>query len=279
MKAKAGDLTGKAYGQLTVLAETETIVPAKKTAKKIRNWLCKCNKCGREEVIPASKLPSVPSREKAKGVLYCCTICSRGACEICDSEILTSTYRGVCSEACWIERKREQGRRHKREQANRDPLFNKRNNQKKMEKIKSDPAAYAAYLEKEKMRSKKRLEDKEKADRINALARKRYAERADEILDRRKQRKAALPEEQRLLKQAKTRNKQREYKARNELTLAETQKEKWDSLSEEERNEIRRERNEKARIWKAQKEQEKALKELMGIGSKLIDKLESDDDE
>lgn len=245
------NLSGRQLGELLVIREVGFDDSKKSPYGWL--WLCRCQRCGREEVIHQGKLPYRPSLENKRGVRYACTVCMRGPCVICNGEIIADTYNGVCSEACHLERVRQQNRNyHYRKQA-ADPDYSKKviaKRKARREKNDLDPEKREARLEKE--REKSRIRRELHGDRINAVARKHYAIKKERVQQRRKELLAEKTPEQLAELLERTRQYRRDYWVENRDWITK----KREAFYADDTKRIRRNtRNRTA--WRAKKAQER----------------------
>lgn len=267
----AKNLTGNIYGDLTVIRLTG-ISP--KAVKDAHIWLCHCNRCGRNEEIRQSLLPHTPSLARKSNTRTACTVCTRGPCAICGGEIEADTYKGVCSEACFLERRRANDRAFHSRKAAADPSYYRKQNQAKQARIEADPVKSQQHRDKERQRSKERR-DKDR-ELFNAQARTRYHSNQPAILAGRKARQDSMGEEERLAAELQQREYRRDYWQRKSTEITAQRQQKLDAMTPEERTqhiEQRRERNRQSyRDAKAQQ----ALNDILQIGEELND-LDSKD--
>ena len=82
------NLTNKRFGKLLVLKSTGKYKDG--LSKEALLWLCECE-CGRHEEIPQLYIPNTKSKLQRRGTKFACTVCSRGKCEICNGDGLTTS--------------------------------------------------------------------------------------------------------------------------------------------------------------------------------------------
>jgi len=217
------DYTGETFGRLFVAGLDHRGVYG---GKPCNFWLCHCE-CGRKEVIPQSKLISHKRRE--------CAVCQRGPCVVCGKPIENDRPNSTtCSEECHQEHRRRSDNLSKAKAYARDPHASRQKQAEKMSSIKADPEKYAAWLEKEKLRSRSRRNSPEK-NILNRQARERYQKNKSAILSKRRERWDSLSEDE---KQARL-DRQREMNSRwyqqNKDAVRRRNREKWDNMSDDER--------------------------------------------
>lgn len=252
------DLTGQRFGKLLVLNSTgrkrETL------SKEALLWLCQCD-CGRQEEIPQLYIPSTPSKALRRGAKWACSVCSRGRCEICNGEILTDQFLGVCSQVCHYERRRLNYRNHYYRLVEKNPNLNKERWEKKMLRLESDPDLKEQFLEKERLRDALRRQNDSEA--MNAAARERYWKRRDEVIARRK----ALYDQNHELRL----EWQREYWKEHGHKYLTRRAERINAMTDEEREAHYQAVNARAREFYRLRKQRLALEELAKVGNKLKD--------
>lgn len=261
------DLTGRVFGDLEVIRKVgrdESI----KTRSHSWIWLCHCRKCGRDEEITQGLIPyTTYLAKKNKLARYSCTICMRGPCEICGKEIENDTYVGVCSEACYLERRRQNFRNYHYRQLEEDPDYWKKLAAKKLAKLDSDPEKKERFLQKDRERNRKYRE--QNRDALNARARERYARTRDEVIARRKARLAAMSEEERLMIEINKRQYDIDWWRKNGKRVLQERKDRVRNMSADERERYILQRREYNRERRMIRNAEKALAELMLIGDSL----------
>lgn len=262
------DLTGCIFGQLEVI---RAVGKRSDMSKSNTIWLCHCNQCGRDEEIVQLLLPYCASAAKRRGARYSCSICSRGSCVICGGENIDGIYQGVCSEACYLDRRRQHFREfHYRHLAENPNYWNDQYKQKQA-KIAAEPQLLEKQRQQQAERSARRREtDKE---RLNAIARKNYWQNRDQRLARRRELMAQMTAEDQLLKELQDQQRQREYWDKNRETILQKRQKKSESLTPEQ-IEARRTR---ARELYRQKKQQRLLDELMKMGEQLVKRSHNDE--
>lgn len=194
------NLTGRRFGKLLVLSQGSTLVsPSGKS--RTTTWHCRCD-CGREETIVERRLPHTATNAARSDSVDECQHCrSQRTCLSCKKQFVSVRYVSTCSPDCDAELTRQRDRDFKRGLAAADPNYHKRIHAAKMQRVASDPAAAARHVESESRRVARKAArmstDLEYAERVREQARRRYAERAEEIQSRRKARLAELSPEQR----------------------------------------------------------------------------------
>lgn len=100
---KGKDLTGSAFGYLTVLHEAEAPYTTPGSNKKIRRWVCRCERCGKEITL----LQNTLKRAKSCGCLRSDTLKSKTSrntkrCVVCGKEFEAppSSKKVTCSKEC-----------------------------------------------------------------------------------------------------------------------------------------------------------------------------------
>jgi hypothetical protein len=261
------DLTGRVFGDLEVIRKVgrdESI----KTVSHSWIWLCHCRKCGRDEEITQGLIPYTPNlAKKSKLARYACTICMRGPCEICGAEIEDGTYVGVCSESCYLERRRKNFRNYHYRQLEEDPDYWKKTAAQKLAKLDCDPEKKERFLQKDRERNRK-YRDLNR-DAINARARESYARTRDEVIARRKKRLAAMSAEERLMLEINQRQYAIEWWSKNGKRVLKERKDRLRNMSADERERYVRQRREYNRERRLIRDAEKALSDLMSIGEQL----------
>lgn len=255
------DLTGRRFGKLLVVARAEG---------KTRGgyWLCRCD-CGREEVIPAWRLPYARHIiERRTDILHACTECSNAIpCRQCGKIFRSHNGKRYCSDECSLaaRRVRDLDNYHATRKI-RDPDINRRRYQKLKEKLAEDPQAMEAYKQKEAARSKARQNrlnsDPELKKKVNQRARERYIAKAEEVQARRRQRQAerlaAMTPEEREAWLANRRQKNTAWRRIHLTTMRQEQPDKY-------RQYLDQFNTYKRQIWRRQR----ALNELNRIAAEL----------
>lgn len=206
------DLTGRVFGQLTVLHRDGYMQFGKRQAA----WLCLCE-CGREERIPQGRLPHRASIPTCHVVTACEQCRFTRTCKVCGKSFFAPNNQTTCSEECRHELQKQTGREHYHRKA-ADPEFNQRRHARTREKMAIDPDFARHVLAQRsaiwQRRKQKRQTDPAERDRINAAARERYRLVATETQERRRMRYAALPIEKKIELAERDRDYQREWRQR-----------------------------------------------------------------
>ncbi|MCT8345292.1 hypothetical protein LG003_21215 [Photorhabdus kleinii] len=225
---------GEVYGLLTVMAFSHIGLYG---GKNTNFWQCQCN-CGRIGIYPQPKLTQ-------KNFKALCSVCLRGPCIVCGGPILDDRLNSnTCCEEHYLINRRNKNVLYKAKQFANDPDFHKKTYRKKREKIEKDPEYAALLKERETEKYQRRKEDPDFVKRNKELCRKRYAEKRDEILQRRQDRWELLSDEEKLLilEQRKTANA--DWYQKNKEYISERNKEKWNSLTDEEKEALRERKKE-----------------------------------
>lgn len=205
------DLTGRAFGQLTVIERAGEI----KWGRMMPAWRCRCA-CGRYEIIPQNRLPhreTIPESHRVTA----CEVCRRPPCVVCGTRIpLSRGQRNTCAEVCQQTKQRENQRAHYHREMARDPDYAMKQYHRKRQRMANDPA-YAARM-REQWRAKDRRHRASKTP--DELARDRewhrqwYAENRNYILAQRRQRLAGMTPSERAAHDEHRRRLGREWRRR-----------------------------------------------------------------
>lgn len=255
------DLTGRRFGKLLVVARAEG---------KTRGgyWLCRCD-CGREEIIPAWRLPySDYIVQSRRDTLEACQVCTYTIpCKQCGAPFLSSKGSRYCSDACRkLARQEIDLRSYHEVRKVKDPDFNKKRHQQRLQKIADDPQAMAAWKQREAEYSKAKRQrlnsNPALKEKVNQRARERYIAKAEEVQARRRQRQAerlaAMTPEEREAWLANRRQKNTAWRRIHLTTMRQEQPDKY-------RQYLDQFNTYKRQIWRRQR----ALNELNRIAAEL----------
>lgn len=189
------DLTGRRFGKITVLRREGS-----------RAWRVKCD-CSREEVVKKHRIPSTPSAAARRDACYSCSECARRRqCNHCGTEFRadppTSRY---CSKLCKAAATREQSLAYYHRQAE-DEDFREVRRARTRERWASATPTTKARIAKVKALFRERH-----SNRIKEYASAHYAANADEILKRRRERRAAMSLEEASELEEAAAHRSREY--------------------------------------------------------------------
>lgn len=260
------DLTGRKYGELLVVE----LVKYQQFAKDSRGsiWLIECQRCGRRENLHQYLIPYTAKSKNNPRVRWCCTVCTRGPCEICGNEIVTDDYRGVCSPQCAHERLKKQQREHYYRLVENDPDHNKKTYQRKI----SDEAGLERQREYNRVHNQRRKErrhrDPEYREHLNAIARADYWRNREARLARRKELFDQLSPEEQIAVTLARRAANRDYYWENRERIMTEREAQREQMTESELEQRRRRSRALARRAKAQEN----LQDLRKIGGILNDK-------
>lgn len=256
------DLTGMKFGDLTVVKLIKHVPSSERKMASI--WRIKC-KCGRVEDMRQLWIPYCKSNKLRRSARYGCTVCFRGPCEICGSEILTDSFIGVCSPQCQHERQKANDRNHYYRMVAKDPDFNK----KVYEKKRRDPKTVERMRGYDRKRYNKRRSDPDYLKKEKSRLKKYYWENREEILEKRRGRWNNLT----LIEQAQIRQRDRErhraWYYENAEKIQEKRRRARMAMSADEKKALRA----KHREYYRNARRERQLNELFKIGEALNDKL------
>ena len=202
------DLTGRRFGQLTVLERAGRARWGRDQAA----WRCRCD-CGALIVLPQNRLPHRASIQ-ASHVVDACDACRRGPCAVCGRRIPAdrSLQATTCSDDCRRNAHRLIWRSYHHRQAASDPDYHTRRHEARKARAAEDPA-YAERLRRIDRRAKQRNAAKHR-ERRRAYQAAYYAARAEEIQAKRRARLDAMTDEQRARWLDRARRYQRAYTRR-----------------------------------------------------------------
>lgn len=145
------DLTGRRFGQLTVLERAGRARWGRDQAA----WRCRCD-CGALIVLPQNRLPHRASIQ-ASHVVDACDACRRGPCAVCGRRIPAdrSLQATTCSDDCRRNAHRLIWRSYHHRQAASDPDYHTRRHEARKARAAEDPA-YAERLRRIDRRAKRR---------------------------------------------------------------------------------------------------------------------------
>lgn len=183
------DLTGRRFGQLTVLERAGRARWGRDQAA----WRCRCD-CGALIVLPQNRLPHRASIQ-ASHVVDACDACRRGPCAVCGRRIPAdrSLQATTCSDDCRRNAHRLIWRSYRHRRAASDPDYHTRRHESRKARAAEDPAY---------------------AERLRAYQAAYYAARAEEIQAKRRARLDAMTDEQRARWLDRARRYQRAYTRR-----------------------------------------------------------------
>lgn len=232
------DLTGQQFSQLLVIERLEYIRFGDDRRGSI--WLVECQSCGRHEKIRQYRIPYTSKIRKSSRALHCCTICTRGPCEICGNEIISDLHVGVCSPQCAHERTKKQQLEHYYRQVENDPNYHK----KKYQQLISDDEKRQRMRQRDHENAIKRQErmrnDPEYRERVRAQQRENYWKNRDSRIKRRKELFDALPIKEQIKRTIMLRERGRQhYWEKREDILAKRQR-RIDSMTDEQREQYMR---------------------------------------
>lgn len=248
------DLTGRRFGDLTVVRKVG-VNPHVRRLNAI--WLCHCERCGRNEEMIQQWIPYNASRAARNNARWSCSVCFRGPCEICGGENISGTYQGVCSEACHHERQKQHAREFHYRRLAENPDYYKEVARAKRKALEADPEKMEAFLAKQ--REKGRLDHAKNGEAINAKAREAYHRNRDHVLQQRREKFAALPEEERIRLELEAVAYRKDYWAKNRDHLIAIRAAKSASMTAEQLQA----RRAKARASRREKKAREALDALM----------------
>lgn len=253
------DLTGMTFGDLRVIKLVRQVPST--TQKQGSVWRIHCQRCGRYEDIRQLWIPYCQSNANRRSARYSCTVCFRGACEVCGNEILNDNFIGVCSPQCHHERQKLNYRNHYYRQVDADSDFNKKNYLRK----KSDPKQLGKMREYWRIRSQKRRENPQFLVAEKKRLTDFYQAHKSEIQLKRKAKFDALSE----LEKAQIRKRNREngqnWYHRNHDLITYKRKIARDAMTEAQREA----RREKMREYYYDSKRKSALSQLINIGEQL----------
>ena len=253
------DLTGSQFGDLKVVKLIKHIPNS--TQKQASIWQIECLKCGRFENMRQLWIPHCPSNAQRRGARYSCTVCFRGACEVCGGEILTDEFLGVCSPQCHHERQKLNYRNHYYRQVEQDSDFNKKNYYRK----KSDDSQLQKMRESWKKRSRERRYNADTLVKERERLNKWYASNREEIQLKRKQKFESLSEFEKAQVRRKRQEKTHEWYMRNHENIMQKRKIARESMTQEQLDAIRQ----KMREYYFDRKRKQALSQLINIGETL----------
>lgn len=183
---------GDKFGYLTVISFSDKKIYGG-SLKKF--WICKCGKCNRhEEFYEHSKIL------RSRGY---CTICARGPCVICGSEITAKTNSNVCSKSCYVIKRRNMWNLCYAKLITDDPDHNKKRYQILKENMNKDSEYYAKIRNannKSNAEYRKTAAYQQKSSDYQA---RRFYLYKEEIMQKRKDFFEALSEEEKNLRKEK----------------------------------------------------------------------------
>lgn len=187
------DLTSQRFGKLLVLRAGAPIVSNSGTTQR-KSWVCICD-CGREETLPARRIPYCPSNERRSDAALSCAHCrSQRVCAECGKSFESVLFRACCSDACHLTHQRGKYLDDYYRRVARDPMFNKKRGAVQRARKEVDPEFSKKLIMWAVARGEHRkillLTDPNYRDKTNTLARERYAEQSREIQARRQERRA-----------------------------------------------------------------------------------------
>lgn len=182
---------GQTHGALTVVKEG----PVK---RKVKHWWCRCGQCGREELIPSSRLT----------VMDRCTVCRRGPCVVCGGEILTGRST-ACSPVCLKIKTRAKNNRSRAKRLFENPDFYR----EAYQAVKSDPRQ-EKLLQERRQRANDRRRGSSDQRRQNAAY---YAAHRDAIARRHQHWRETLQPERLLQLRKRRAEYSRDYRRQAEL--------------------------------------------------------------
>ncbi|GEM_PF-959141 len=182
------DLTGRRFGALTVMEKAGKV----QFGRLVTAWKCRCD-CGVEIIVPQPRLPHAPHiAANPRRKVDACPACRARPCAVCGSPVPPPSTAATCSDACAGEHLRAKHRRHYYRRVEQNPEHNRRRAARVKDKAAADPeyaARVQAWAAAAHEKKKKRLRtDPEYRQAQRAAARARYAERAEEVQTRRRQR-------------------------------------------------------------------------------------------
>lgn len=220
---RALDLTGRRFGQLEVIARAGKV----KFGAWQAGWRCRCD-CGREEVVPQSRLPHRDSIPKGHRVTAC-EVCRQPPCVVCGTRVsLERGKRNTCCETCEQTKQRANKRAHWQRMMAGDPDHAMKQFRRKRRRMAEDPE-YAARMRaqwREQNRRHRSQKSPEEIEREREYQRQWYAENRDYILEQRRQRLAAMTPEERAAYEEHCRQLGREWRRRWRAWLEEHPEEK-----------------------------------------------------
>lgn len=182
-------------------------------SKPTRAWLCRCD-CGAEFRLPQTRIPYAPHIAKnVRRAVFACDVCGGVDCLICGKRLPRSTTRTVCEGACKIEYAKRVA--HDYYLRNKELVKKRSVENGKRRRAEGSPVVKAA----DKRKWERTKADPEKMTKAREVIKKHYHANRDEILAKRRARKAAMSPEQLTQWRAKMRGYQRKFARKRRAAL------------------------------------------------------------
>lgn len=170
------DLTGRRFGKLVAVKRVE------RSDRRGTWWLCRCD-CGGEQVAPTNRLNISDEDPRA---LRACEACRSSRCAVCGAMFLKAGSGVTCgADACRREVARASSQRGTALEEERSPGIIAARQRARIAKLRSDPIAWAAHLEADKVRARRARREMtpDERDARRARSRERYRANRDEMRD------------------------------------------------------------------------------------------------
>lgn len=240
----AKDFTGARQGKLSILCLSHVGIYG---GKSVNFWCCLCD-CGREEIIPQTKLSKQTE----------CSVCRRGPCCICGASIPDHRPRSnTCCEACEGLKLKSASLRHYAKIAS--PAFNKARYQRSKIREQESPELKERRKERERIYKSRYRQNPEIIAKNREYQKSRWQEMKDLIKAQRAAFADSLSPDEREQRRKNLRKYSREYRRRFREWL-------FAHPDEHEKYKL------KQREWAIERKRRNALAQLLADSQKLLNR-------